>query len=558
MEERRHGRPAVCPHPHSRNGSWYNPFAMNRKKGKWHMVTFRTQAGRWTVIVLCVALCAAAPAGTPAPGPESVLEVRLPDIQALQQLTDQGYLIDDVDGLKATIYATAEERTRLEAAGYPVTVVGSQPIHPENAKALGSYHFHADLTTELEAYAAAHADICRLYSIGASVQGWDLWVMFISDNPDTEEDEPEFKYISSLHGDETVGIELCRYFIDLLLNGYGVDSRITSLVDDTAISILPLANPDGMQARRRTNADGYDLNRSFPNFADDFTGTYFGGEALNATGRPKEVRLLMDWTVENAFVLSANYHGGALVVNYPYDYVPGISSGSDAPAPDDLLFEDLSLRYAIHNSPMYNSTRFTDGITNGSAWYSITGGLQDWSLRYAGCMDFTIELSNTKWPDGSTLPGFWADNQESMLAYLEAVHIGVRGLVTDRSTGEPVWAQVDEKDNAQPVFTDADVGDYHRLLLPGTVDLGFSAPGYIPYHVNGVVVEDGAATRVDVPLSDGDVNLDGSVGAADVQAAVNALLGYTMPYDADVDGRGVSATDVQAVVNKALKLPVGR
>ena len=49
----------------------------------------------------------------------------------------------------------------------------------------------------------------------------------------------------------------------------------------------------------------------------------------------------MRWTAENSFVLSANFHGGALVVNYPYDQDPGIASGRNAPSPDDALFEAI-------------------------------------------------------------------------------------------------------------------------------------------------------------------------------------------------------------------------
>ena len=47
-----------------------------------------------------------------------------------------------------------------------------------------------------------------------------------------EEDEPEFKYVSTMHGNEPVGTEMCLYFVDLLLTDYGSDPRITSLVDE--------------------------------------------------------------------------------------------------------------------------------------------------------------------------------------------------------------------------------------------------------------------------------------------------------------------------------------
>ena len=48
--------------------------------------------------------------------------------------------------------------------------------------------------------------------------------------------------------------------------------------------------------------------------------------------------------------------------------------------------------------------------------------------------------------------------------------------------------------------TDPDVGDFHRMLLPGTYDLRISAPGFEAEEIGGVPVTDGAATVVDVIL----------------------------------------------------------
>ncbi len=116
---------------------------------------------------------------------------------------------------------------------------------------------------------------------------------------------------------------------------------------------------------------------------------------------------------------------------------------------------------------MWNSASFQDGITNGAAWYMIRGGMEVWNYRYASCNDVIVELSNNKRPPASQLPTFWSDNRQSMLSYAEAVHIGVRGMVTDRAAGEPLWAQIKAAGNKHAVFTDSDIGDYHRMLLPG-------------------------------------------------------------------------------------------
>jgi hypothetical protein len=146
-----------------------------------------------------------------------------------------------------------------------------------------------------------------------------------------------------------------------------------------------------------------------------------------------------------------------------------------------------------------------------------------------------------------------------MLRYLEAVHIGVRGIVTDALTGQPVDARVTVQGNAQPVFTDPDVGDYHRMLLPGVYTLTVQAEGYHPRTFTNLTVAAGPATRADaalVPLGavfDADVNNDGVVNAVDIQLVVNDVLDLPVPVDGDINGDGaVNAVDVQLVINAAL------
>ena len=61
----------------------------------------------------------------------------------------------------------------------------------------------------------------------------------------------------------------------------------------------------------------------------------------------------------------------------------------------------------------------------------IYGGAQDWNYVWHGGNDLTLEVSNNKWPLATQLPTFWAQNQESMLAYLDRVDEGIRGIVAD-------------------------------------------------------------------------------------------------------------------------------
>lgn len=403
------------------------------------------------------------------------------------RLTLAGIDVQSVQGTTAMLYLSTKQFGELRGQGYDLLQLPRAGAGVDHT----NYHTYLDLTSDLQAIAAAHPTICQLVSIGSSVQGRQLWFMKISDHVTLEEDEPEFKFISSMHGDEVVGIELCLELIDLLTSSYGTDPQVTALVDGLEIWIMPMMNPDGTTAHSRYNAQGLDLNRTFPDRVNDPVNT--------TTGRPLEVQHVMNWAFAHSPVLSANFHGGARVVNYPYDSDPNPFASYSA-CPDDDVFIQQSLTYSRLNLPMYNSSSFAQGITNGIAWYLVYGGMQDWNYVWQGCNEVTIELGNTKWPAYSQIAALWNDNRAAMLAYMELSLRGVRGLVTDLATGAPLAATVQVAARSHDVYTDPGVGDYHRLLLPGTYALTCSAQGYVSQTVTGVTVGAGHATRLDFAL----------------------------------------------------------
>lgn len=467
-----------------------------------------------------------------APVEKNLFRIEHATPEILQQVNQTGVDITRVRGLGSARNWRPNGMAEIELWLSPSELnmlqdMGLSPVQiPDEAKAMWQrlqeqpererdYHNHALLTSFLQSYAASYPNLCRLYSIGQSVQGRDLWVMKITDNPDLNEDEPEFKYISTMHGNEPIGTELLLFLLDDLLVDYGSDTRITNLVNGMEIHLLFMMNPDGNNSGVRTNANGVDLNRNFP---DPYT------SPNNTTvGRQAETAAVMLWTQGKDFVMSANFHTGALLVNYPYD---NNASGSSVYtiSPDDDVYIQTSTTYSINNPPMYNG-EFPNGISNGADWYAMSGGMQDWNYRYEGGMEVTIELSDTYWPDPSTLPTYWSNNRESLLSYMEWAWRGVRGIVTNASTGLPL-SGVDVRVTGRDVSTwsAAVVGDYHRILLPGDYTLTFSKSGYISQTLTHVVVGGAAATVLNVALQPLVAAPDFSLGSPTVADGGNGRL----------------------------------
>ncbi len=276
-------------------------------------------------------------------------------------------------------------------------------------KVFDNYPSSAQIAEKLRAAANKYPQIMKLISIGKSVKGKDLLIMKISDNVNSDEIEPEFKYISSMHGDEITGRELTVSLIEEIGEKYGIDEEITSLVDNTEIYIMPSMNPDGSDLKQRANANFVDLNRNFPDMIVE--------RESRPEGREIEVQQIMRFQAGRKFSLSANFHGGTIVANYPWD------SKYD-PHPLDGFVKELSTGYAELNPEMKSSREFPGGITNGAAWYIVRGGMQDWSYFWHNDLQITVELSHQKWPNFSRIPQFYKDNRDSMVFYMREIHRG--------------------------------------------------------------------------------------------------------------------------------------
>lgn len=279
-------------------------------------------------------------------------------------------------------------------------------------KEVSDYPTPEDIEKELKTIARSNPSITKLYSIGKSSQKRALWVMKLSKNAKIDDDRPEFKYIANMHGDEIVGRELMLRFIKDCVSNYGTDPQITNLLDKFQIHILVSMNPDGAANATRSNAQHVDLNRDFPDFS-----TSDNQDTLD--NRAPETQAVMKWQGDHNFKLSANFHGGAEVVNYPWDSIPD-------QFPEEDTIKDLSLEYAKTAPYIAASTAFENGITNGFAWYKINGGMQDWSIYFRRDFQVTIELSNNKWPAYSTIDYYYNQNRPALIGFIERLETLVR------------------------------------------------------------------------------------------------------------------------------------
>ena len=435
--------------------------------------------------------------------------------------------IDNVIDLTVYAYATPTQLAKLSNLGYKVEflpisgstkdlIMATTIAEMANWDRYPTYSVYCDMMAQ---FATNYPNICRLENLGSSIEGRDILAVKISDNPDIEEDEPEFFYTAQMHGNEIVTYIMMLRLIDYLLSNYGINLEVTKMVNEIEIWINPLANPDGtydggnntVSGADRENANGVDLNRNFPDPED---GPHPDGNAWQP-----ETIVMMDFADAHSFIHSANFHSGAEVVNYPWDTWATLHADND-------WYYDISRAYAdtVHlYSPASYMNFLDNGVTNGYQWYTTNGNRQDYMNWFHYCREVTIELSDAKLLSSNLLPAHWTYNNRSLINYIKNVYYGIRGLVTD-SLGNPLDAKitvVDHDFDHSEVYTDPDVGDYHRMILPGTYDITVSAYAFIPQTITGITVVDTGAVRVDVILQEAEsVDITGTVRDGDTHQLI--------------------------------------
>ncbi|XP_035693240.1 mucin-17-like isoform X1 [Branchiostoma floridae] len=381
------------------------------------------------------------------------------------------------------------------------------------------HHRYAALQKALRDTAAMCPNITRLYDIGYSVRGRALTVIEFSNNPGVHEPgEPEFRYVANIHGNEPRGRELMIHFTRYMCERYlAGDKRITKLIDNTRIHILSALNPDGYEVAAvigpgspehensvwsgRLNAMGIDLNRNFPDLnAQAYYNEKHGGDNHNFpipahfwyfNQVAPETKAMIKWSQDLPIVLSGHFHDGELLVNYPYQVTRqgydlwGFLS-SESRTPDDGMFRYLAQTYAVAHrtmtSPYTRPCRYKDfasqgGIANGASWFSVAGGLSDFLYLHTNSLDLAMELGCSKFPAEKDLEKEWHNNKESLIKFMEQIHIGIKGFVRDENC-KPIEGAVIHVEGIDHDVTTARDGDYWKLVLPGYYTVTASAGSF--------------------------------------------------------------------------------
>lgn len=353
--------------------------------------------------------------------------------------------------------------------------VAAVPTSAANFPAQDSrYHSYAEMVSEITATAAAYPAIVRVFSIGKSYQGRDIWAAKISDNVGTDEPEPEIMFDSLHHAREHMTVEQSLYLLNFLAANYGTDTAVTNIVNTREVWIVFAVNPDGFeydltcagsakppycawrknrQPNTGTSAVGTDINRNY-----DYTWGCCGGSSgspASITYRGPRPFSAPESAAIRDFVLSRivggvqqikahiTFHTNGELILWPYGRtttdVPG-----DMTTTDHQVFVAMAKAMAARNG--YKAEQSSD-------LYVTDGDQIDWMYGRQRIFSYTWELyppeTPTVWgdhyPPDETIAAAVAKNRSALLYFLSVggCPYQVVGLL---------------KQNCGPFFDDAEMG----------------------------------------------------------------------------------------------------
>ncbi|HID32559.1 MAG TPA: hypothetical protein EYP24_04200 [bacterium (Candidatus Stahlbacteria)] len=403
-------------------------------------------------------------------GPKSLIEVNT-DRVYLPILIEHGFELDGyTDGIAKGLI-DYDKIDDLIASGFKVKLLYKDYRDATRwvleLEDFGYYHSYTEMCAALESLARDYPSIARMETLGFSVQNRAIVALKVTDNPGVEEPEPTFIFDGDIHGNEIIGGEVVLAQAKKLCYDYGSDTLITRLVDEGETWLVPILNPDGMVAGSRYNANWVDLNRDF--------GYQWGatGNSPSPFSQP-ETKVRRDLLLNNYSLNSVTFHSGTKLYIYPWGFTGRIAT------PDSARMAYIAQRYVQFFPVPYGQIA--------RILYSVYGGSTDFFYGCFGDLAPAVELSNYYAPPPSQIDTICNMNVRGMVELMRVSQFGIRGIVTDSLTGDPLPARIEVLGEGWQVYTDPLVGDYYRFLLQGTYTVTARANGYYDKTVTNVAV----------------------------------------------------------------------
>ncbi|XP_065833345.1 uncharacterized protein [Oscarella lobularis] len=319
-----------------------------------------------------------------------------------------------------------------ESASSNVGNVEQQEWHEE-------YHRYEDIFAWYESKNESYPQLVNMRIAGASYEERPMPAVHITAG--SGEEKLKIYFQCQIHAREWISGAVCMYIVDYLLENYGNDERVTAILNELELIVIPFVNPDGYsytwdgdrlwrknrQINPGSNCRGVDLNRNYNDHWNE------GGSSSNpcsetfhgpsAASEP-ETQVTSNYFMSTGLIIGAiDWHSYSQLILRPYGW-------TSADSPDEPWLRALgdgmsSVAFEVHGARYTSQKSIGLYPTSGTAsdwFYGLEATEANRGYRAAG---YTIELRDTGQYGFLLPPQQIIPNGEEMLAaalyYCQAV-----------------------------------------------------------------------------------------------------------------------------------------
>jgi carboxypeptidase T len=347
--------------------------------------------------------------------------------------------LDICSGSKADGYvdllANATQKKQLLDMGYQMEVLTedvSQHDALTDGKGYALFHTYDELRSEMQNLAATYPDICAFYDFGTTLQGRQMMACKVSDNVQTDEDEPVMFIVGNHHAREPMSVEVVFYDLKWFLENYASDPDVQTAVNGLEMWFVPMCNPDGHtydgyaesghEGWWRKNCrdvlgdgfddwgngdgDGIDLNRNFTyewgyddqgSSGDWWDQTYRGDSPASEA----ETQALINLIDQQGVCTALTYHSYGQYIIMPWGY--------NNTYPDEPYYSTFwEIADGIHDVLQTALGRnYHEGNCEHTVGYPSNGDFVDWMfgdrVKYGFCIEVNSSGDGGFYPDDSLI-----------------------------------------------------------------------------------------------------------------------------------------------------------
>lgn len=346
------------------------------------------------------------------------ISVKTPTREERTKLANLGMAIDSVVDDTSYGIVSAKEKAAIEKSGLKVlkALDAELFLRKDYPAEDAEYHNYSELTEALHALADRYPQLVRVFSIGRTPEGRDIWVIRINSDPLENAEvsgKPGIVFMGGHHAREHLSVEVPLKLAQYLLEQGPNTPSVANLLETREIFIIPMVNPDGAEhdiadgrykmwrknraVRSGVRCVGVDLNRNYAfqwgtggSSTDPCSDVHMGPTPFS---EPETIAMKQFIEGRPNLKILLSFHTYSELILYPW----GHKYDSIENANDLAIHENMARAMAGWN-------RYTPQQT--SDLYVASGDTTDWSYGSLGIISFTFELSpKNAWGGAGFYPG---------------------------------------------------------------------------------------------------------------------------------------------------------